>query len=102
MNRHRYIVARCVYSLAIETREFFNEIDNAVFTPTPHDSVLIDHKIIAEWHDEMSTYLKSIDPYDHIVTTSVSHREIDGMNDLPNIDLNQMHIYNKTHMIAPT
>ena len=101
-NRLRYIVARWGYSPAIAAWEFFNEIDNAVFTPTPHDSVLIDHKIIAEWHDEMSTYLKSIDPYDHIVTTSVSHREIDGMNDLPNIDLNQMHIYNKTHMIAPT
>jgi hypothetical protein len=50
----------------------------------------------------MSSYLKKIDPYDHIVTTSISHRDIKGMNDLPNIDLNQKHIYNRTHLIAPT
>jgi hypothetical protein len=101
-NRLRYIVARWGYSPAIAAWEFFNEIDNAVFTPTPHDSVLIDHSIITGWHDEMSTYLKSIDPYDHIVTTSISHRDIKGMNDLPNIDLNQKHIYNKTHLLSPT
>ncbi len=101
-NRLRYIVARWGYSTSIAAWEFFNEIDNAVFTATPHDSVLISHDIITSWHDEMSTYLKETDPYDHIVTTSVSHREIEGMNDLPDIDLNQKHIYNKTHLIAPT
>ena len=100
-NRLRYIVARWGYSTSIAAWEFFNEIDNAAFTATPHDSVLISHDIITNWHDEMSTYLKEIDPYDHIITTSVSHREIEGMNDLPNIDLNQKHIYNKTHLIAP-
>jgi hypothetical protein len=101
-NRLRYLVARWGYSPAIAAWEFFNEIDNAVFTSTPHDSVLIDPKIITSWHDEMSTYLKKIDPYQHIVTTSVSHRDIEGMNELPNIDLNQKHIYNRTHEIAPT
>jgi hypothetical protein len=101
-NRLRYLVARWGYSPAIAAWEFFNEIDNAVFTPTPHDSVLIDHEIIRHWHDEMSTYLKNNDPYRHIVTTSVSHRDIRGMNELPNIDLNQKHIYNRTHLIAPT
>jgi hypothetical protein len=101
-NRLRYMVARWGYSPAIGAWEFFNEIDNATFTPTPHDSVLIDHKIITEWHDEMSTYLKDVDPFDHIVTTSISHRDIKGMNDLPNLDLNQKHIYNKTHLIVPT
>jgi hypothetical protein len=101
-NRLRYMIARWGYSPSIAAWEFFNEIDNAVFTPTPQDSVLIDHKIVTEWHDEMSTYLKENDPYDHIVTTSISHRDIDGMNELKNIDLNQKHIYNKTHLLAPT
>jgi hypothetical protein len=101
-NRLRYMIARWGYSPSIAAWEFFNEIDNAVFTPTPHDSVLIDHKIITGWHHEMSTFLKTNDPYHHIVTTSVSHRDIQGMNELPNIDLNQKHIYNKTHLIAPT
>lgn len=101
-NRLRYLIARWGYSPSIAAWEFFNEIDNAVFTPTPHDSVLIDHKIITAWHDEMSTYLKQNDPYRHIVTTSISHRDITGMNDLKNIDLNQKHIYNKTQLIVPT
>lgn len=98
-NRLRYMVARWGYSKGIAAWEFFNEIDNAVFTPTPHDSVLIPHAIITSWHDEMSTYLKGIDPYDHIVTTSISHRDIEGLNSLLNIDINQKHIYNKTHII---
>jgi hypothetical protein len=48
----------------------------------------------------MSTYLKEHDPYKHIVTTSISHRDIKGMNELPNIDLNQKHIYNHTNLIV--
>lgn len=47
----------------------------------------------------MSTYLKEIDPYEHIVTTSVSHREVAGMNALKNIDINQQHIYRQTDKI---
>ncbi len=62
-NRLRYLIARWGYSPAIAAWEFFNEIDNAVFTPTPHDSVLIEHQVITQWHDEMSTYLKNNDPY---------------------------------------
>jgi hypothetical protein len=101
-NRLRYIVARWGWSANIGAWEFFNEIDNAVFTPTPHDSVLIDHKIITAWHKEMSAYLKAIDPYNHIVTTSISHRDIAGMNELADLDINQKHIYNRTHLIPPT
>ena len=100
-NRLRYLIARWGYSSSIGAWEFFNEIDNAVFTPTPHDSVLIDHHFITQWHDEMSTYLKKHDPYNHIVTTSISHRDIKGLNELKNIDLNQRHIYNRTNEIAP-
>jgi hypothetical protein len=100
-NRLRYIVARWGYSPSIGAWEFFNEIDNAVFTRTPHDSVLIAHKYITAWHDEMSQYLQKLDPYDHLVTTSISHRDIEGMNDLKGLDFNQKHIYNKTHLIAP-
>ncbi|RAV99459.1 glycoside hydrolase 5 family protein [Pseudochryseolinea flava] len=101
-NKLRYIVARWGYSKNIAAWEFFNEVDNAAFTATPQDSIRIPLQAITQWHDEMSTYLKSIDPYQHIVTTSISHRDIDGMNDLKNIDLNQKHIYNKTHLLAPT
>ena len=47
----------------------------------------------------MASYLKEIDPYDHIVTTSVSHREIEGLYALEELDLNQMHIYKRTKQI---
>jgi hypothetical protein len=57
---------------------------------------------ITAWHEEMSTFLKSIDPYKHIVTTSVSHRDVEGMNDLKNIDINQKHIYKNTAGIPET
>src|SRR5690606_935446 len=90
-NRLRYIVARWGYSTAIGAWEFFNEIDNAAFTKG--DSIIISHDAIADWHREMAAYLKEIDPYDHIVTTSVSHREIKGLYDMEELDLNQMHIY---------
>lgn len=96
-NRLRYIVARWGYSTSIGAWEFFNEIDNAAYSK--EDSVIIPHEAIADWHREMAAYLQSIDPYDHIVTTSVSHREIKGMYDIDELDLNQMHIYRRTSRI---
>lgn len=96
-NRLRYIIARWGYSTSVGAWEFFNEIDNAAFSRS--DSIIIPHKAITSWHKEMATYLKSIDPYDHIVTTSVSHREIEGLYELDELDLNQMHIYKRTKQI---
>ena len=96
-NRLRYLVARWGYSTHIGAWEFFNEIDNAAFTRS--DSIIIPHKAITDWHKEMAAYLKSIDPYDHIVTTSVSHREIKGLYAVDALDLNQMHIYKRTKQI---
>ncbi|HVW15195.1 MAG TPA: DUF5060 domain-containing protein [Mucilaginibacter sp.] len=96
-NKLRYIVARWGYSTSIAAFEFFNEIDNAAFNGA--DSVLIPHHYITEWHDEMSRYLKDIDPYGHLVTTSVSHRDIMGLNSIAYIDFNQKHIYKHTEKI---
>lgn len=90
----RYIIARWGYSTSIAAWEFFNEIDNSAYTST--DSVVIPHEAIIEWHHEMSRYLNGIDPYHHIITTSISHRDIMGMNSLPYIDINQKHIYKRT------
>jgi hypothetical protein len=96
-NRLRYIVARWGYSPNIAAWEFFNEIDNAAYAR--HDSIIIPHDAITDWHREMASYLKEIDPYDHMVTTSVSHREIEGLYALEELDLNQMHIYKRTKQI---
>ncbi len=93
----RYMVGRWGYSPAIGAWEFLNEIDNAIYGPK--DTILISHEIITNWHNEMSTYLKQIDPYQHIVTTSISHRDIKGLNEIKSIDLNQKHIYRNTDKI---
>jgi hypothetical protein len=96
-NKLRYLVARWGYSTNIAAWEFFNEIDNGVFNKS--DSVLIPHLYVTNWHDEMSRYLKDIDPYKHLVTTSISHRDIAGMNSIAYIDFNQKHIYKHTEKI---
>ena len=98
-NYLRYIVARWGYSPAIAMWEFFNEIDNVQHNAP--DGVIPAEYIVA-WHDEMSTYLAGLDPFQHIRTTSISHRDLDGLNDLANLDINQKHIYNATHVVPET
>src|SRR5262249_40435994 len=50
-NKLRYVVARWGYSTHIAAWEFFNEIDNGVFTR--NDSIVIPHSAVTHWHDEM-------------------------------------------------
>ncbi|QQL50920.1 DUF5060 domain-containing protein [Mucilaginibacter ginkgonis] len=92
-DRLRYIIARWGYSTNIAAWELFNEVDNVQFGDK--DKPISADSIVA-WHDEMSTYIKSIDPYRHMVTTSISHRDLKGLNTLRNIDFNQKHIYKNT------
>ncbi|MFD2873287.1 DUF5060 domain-containing protein [Mucilaginibacter ximonensis] len=95
-NRLRYFVARWGYSASLGAWEFFNEVDNVQFgnknRPIQADSIVA-------WHDEMSRYLKDIDPYNHLITTSISHRDLKGMDGLPHMDFNQKHIYKNTASI---
>ena len=88
-DRLRYLVARWGYSPHIAAWEFFNEIDNLMYGLPQR----IPDDVITAWHTEMSAYLKSIDPYHHLVTTSISHRPVAGLNQVPAIDFNQIHIY---------
>ena len=98
-NRLRYFIARWGYSPSIAAWELFNEVDNVQFKnkdkPISADSIV-------QWHDEMSTYIKQTDPYGHLVTTSISHRDLKGLNSLPGIDINQKHIYKNTAIIPHT
>ena len=98
-NRLRYIVARWGYSPAIGMWEFFNEIDNIQFRDSENP---IPSGDIVGWHTEMSKYLKNTDPFGHIVTTSISHRDLEGLNSVPDIDINQKHIYKATGVIPET
>lgn len=92
-NRLRYFVARWGYSPSIAMWEFFNEVDNVQFSNKDNP---INPAHITEWHTEMSAYLANLDPYDHPITTSISHRDIAGLNSIPDIDINQKHIYKNT------
>ena len=89
-NRYRYIVARWGYSRAILCWELFNEVHWT-------DNFQANKALVADWHFEMAGYLKSIDPNQHIVTTSYGG-DLDDENvwGHPDIDLTQTHIYFNT------
>ena len=92
-NRLRYMVARWGHSPNLAIWEFWNEIDNAMEWQNipPED--------IASWHDEMSTYLREIDPYKHIVSTSVANRMVPVLWRVKDIDFSQHHPYGPTEGI---
>lgn len=96
-NKLRLMVARYSYSPAIGAWEFFNEVDNVKTHGDP--DIALPDSVITNWHNEMSSYLKSIDPNKHLITTSISHIEIDGLYDLDNLDFNQRHMYRQTQDI---
>jgi hypothetical protein len=50
----------------------------------------------------MSAYLRQLDPAGRPITTSISHRDVAGLNQVPAIDLNQKHIYRNTAEIPAT
>jgi hypothetical protein len=93
----RFMIARWGYSPAIGAFEFFNEVDNAMYNVPEEEHIPED--LIRDWHEEMSRYLKETDPFGHLITTSVSHRDVEGMNEIPTIDFNQKHIYRGTKTI---
>ena len=83
--RLRYIVARWSYSPAILSWEFWNEV-NIIEKYISEDS--------ATWHREMARYLRELDPYDHLITTSWAGTEGDPAVDaLPEMDYIQSHQY---------
>ena len=92
-NKLRYVVARWGYSRNLMAWEFFNEV---VIRRETADA-------ITAWHDEMSTYLRSIDPWQHLITTSPmggSFGVSAGLWALPNMDIVQVHSYEFTDMGA--
>ena len=82
-----YVVARWGHSTALFAWELWNEADLA---RSDRDSDLV------AWHKEMANYLKTIDPYKHLVTTSVAspgkHPEL---FELANIDFVPVHFYSR-------
>jgi len=95
-SRLRYMVARWGHSTNLGCWEFWNEIDNAM------DWQSIPETAVAAWHNEMADYLKSIDPYKHLVTTSVSHRETPLLWQVNGLEFTQRHNYGPTQDMEAT
>jgi hypothetical protein len=66
--KYRYIVARWGYSPAVLSWELFNEVHWTDAFRLEHDEA-----VVARWHAEMAAYLRSVDPYHHLVTTSTEN-----------------------------
>lgn len=66
----RYVVARYGYSSSLMMYELFNEVDAPDMSWGVGENYDINRSKIAAWHQEMAAYIKSIDPYGHMVTTS--------------------------------
>jgi hypothetical protein len=91
--RLRYLVARWGYATEVMSWEFWNEVDIV----DDYDSASV-----AAWHQEMGDYLRSIDPWQHLITTSFANSPGDAAIDvLPEMDYVQTHSYG-THDAAGT
>ncbi len=89
-NRLRYLIARWGYSPHVCVWELWNEVDHVVA------EAKVPPRLIVDWHREMARYLKATDPYRRLVSTSVSHRPIEGLFDIEEIDFSQVHRYGAT------
>jgi hypothetical protein len=71
-------------------------VDNAQYGGGHASTPAIPSEAVCRWHKEMAACLKGIDPYRHLVSASISHREVKGMYELDELDINQMHVYRNT------
>jgi hypothetical protein len=93
-NKLRYLVARYGARTHVLSWEFWNEVD--IISPAAYLP-----EAVRDWHAEMGDYLRQIDPYDHLITTSFASSagkpEIDA---LPQIDYVQTHNYGSRDIAA--
>jgi hypothetical protein len=92
--RLRLLVARIAGHPHLLAWEFWNEIDHIERRgPVPGDALVA-------WHEELASYLRSIDPYDHPLTTSISVKAPAGMWELEDLDLVMLHPYGMTDKLT--
>ncbi len=91
--KYRYIVARWGYSPAILAWELFNEVHWV-------DALSKDNDVaaVAAWHSEMAAYIRSLDVYAHLITTSTEelHSPIYAA-----MDYYQPHLYAPDMIASP-
>lgn len=86
----RYMVARWAYSRNLFAWEFFNEVQ---FTGLHNSQSEQWWPGVVDWHSEMSRYVESIDPYDHLQTTSAAEGQLAGLDSIAALDNLQYHLY---------
>jgi len=95
-NRLRYLVARYGYSPALFAWELWNEVDGNDAFRTKNGP-----KIIADWHRDTARDLRKLDPWHHLITTSMGHdKGHDIIESLPEMDLIQIHHYDTPDLAA--
>lgn len=92
-NLIRYIVARWGYATNIVYWELWNEVDNI-----SNDNISKEqfNKHIVDWHNEMASYIRSIDPFKHPISTSnASSKPTDDLFQklYASMDFVQVHTY---------
>ena len=92
-NLIRYIVARWGYATNIICWELWNEVNNIDNEGLTELSV---HTAIVKWHGEMADYVRSIDPFNHLISTSLgtfSENDYIGKHIYQGLDVVQYHTY---------
>lgn len=100
-NLIRYIIARWGYATNITCWELWNEVDNI---PSGNLSETAFADNIIAWHNEMAAYIRSIDPFKHLVSTS--HTTSKATNYLfrhlyESMDFVQIHTYGNIQKAKP-
>lgn len=97
--RLRYLVARYGANTNLLSWQFFNEVNNiygdanASQNETRERNRLYPPDVVA-WHERMGKYLRALDPYHHLVTTSLgSAGEQKKLWQLPQLDYANWHWY---------
>ncbi|GLR17283.1 hypothetical protein GCM10007940_18980 [Portibacter lacus] len=89
-NRLRYIVARWGYARSIMSWELFNEVEWT-------DNFAQNKEEIIDWHIEMANFIRGIDVYNHLITTSFAHEsDVDRLWGDTSMDFTQIHYYNNS------
>jgi hypothetical protein len=92
-NLVRYIVARWGYATNIVCWELWNEVNNISPDNLPEESF---HANVVKWHSDMADYIRSVDPFNHPITTSLStfsDKSTIGRTLYKDLDIVQYHTY---------
>lgn len=93
----RYLIGRFGHSTALMAWELFNEVELVRFEKGDFRA---NEPMVAEWHREMTEYLRRHDPYAHLVCTSADEALQRRLLLAGAIDFLQFHLYDRPDYAA--